>query len=122
MLATKRRCSNNVCWPTEAAPTTCAACYGGGGASHTPSPERKDQKQWRARRGGRPPSDAYARRNAVERCAGRLKQSRVLATCYEERAANYRAVVVVLPCGGCAIVPPFRIGGALHYDTPGLHI
>jgi len=84
-------------------------------------PEREDQKQWRARRGGRPPSDAYARRNAVERCTGRLKQSRVLATRYEERATNYRAVVV-LPCGGCAIVPPFRIDRALHYDTLGLHI
>ena len=37
----------------------------------------------------------YARRNMVERCINRLKQWRSLATRYEKRAANYRAMVVI---------------------------
>jgi transposase len=37
----------------------------------------------------------YARRNVVERCTNRLKQWRGLATRYEKRAANYRAMVVL---------------------------
>ena len=37
----------------------------------------------------------YARRNVVERCINRLKQWRGLATRYEKRAANYRALVVL---------------------------
>lgn len=37
----------------------------------------------------------YARRNVVERCINRLKQWRGLATRYEKRAANYRAMVVI---------------------------
>jgi transposase len=31
----------------------------------------------------------------VERCVGRLKRWRSVATRYEKRAANYRAVVVI---------------------------
>ena len=31
----------------------------------------------------------------VERCVGRLKQWRGVATRYEKRAANYRAMVVI---------------------------
>jgi transposase len=61
-------------------------------------PERNDQEERRRRRGGRPPTfdaDAYRRRNVVERCVGRLKQWRSVATRYEKRAANYRAVVVI---------------------------
>ena len=37
----------------------------------------------------------YARRNVVERCINRLKQWRGLATRYEKRAVNYRAMVVL---------------------------
>jgi transposase len=33
--------------------------------------------------------------NVVERCVNRLKQYRGVAMKYEERAANYRAVVVI---------------------------
>ncbi len=61
-------------------------------------PERRDQKERRRRRGGRPPSfdaGAYRRRNAVERCVNRLKQWRAVATRYEKRAVNYRAMVVI---------------------------
>jgi transposase len=61
-------------------------------------PERKDQEERRRRRGGRPPTfdaDAYRRRNVVERCVGRLKRWQSVATRYEKRAANYRAVVVI---------------------------
>lgn len=61
-------------------------------------PERRDQKERRRKRGGRPPSfdaEAYRGRNVVERCVNRLKQWRAVATRYEKRAANYRAVVVI---------------------------
>jgi transposase len=37
----------------------------------------------------------YARRNVVERCINRLKQWRGLATRYEKRTLNYRAMVVI---------------------------
>ncbi len=61
--------------------------------------ERSDQRERRAGRSGRPPRldrEAYARRNVVERCVGgRLKQWRGVATRYEKRAANYRAMVVI---------------------------
>lgn len=61
-------------------------------------PERSDQ---RARRAGRPgrtlafDKAAYRRRNVVERCINRLKQWRGVATRYEKRAENYRAMVVI---------------------------
>jgi transposase len=67
------------------------------GISHT-IPERKDQKERRAARPGRPQSfdrEVYGRRNVVERCVGRLKQWRSVATRYEKRAVNYRAMVVI---------------------------
>ena len=40
-------------------------------------------------------ADAYRRRNVVERCVGRLKQFRGIATRYEKRAANFRAMIVI---------------------------
>ncbi len=61
-------------------------------------PERRDQRARRAARPGRPlafDQATYARRNVVERCINRLKQWRGLATRYEKRAANYRAMVVI---------------------------
>ena len=64
-------------------------------------PERRDQRAQRrakGRRGGRPPGldrAAYVRRNVVERRVNKLKQWRGLATRYEKRAANYRAMVVL---------------------------
>ena len=67
------------------------------GISHT-IPERKNQKERRARRPGRRPGfdrEAYRRRNVVERCVNRLKQWRAVATRYEKRAANYRAMVII---------------------------
>ena len=67
------------------------------GISHT-IPERKDQKERRAGRPGRRPSfdrEAYRRRNVVERCVNKLKQWRGIATRYEKRAVNYRAMVVI---------------------------
>ena len=67
------------------------------GISHTIS-ERKDQRERRTGRPARPPGfdrEAYRRRNVVERCVGRLKQWRSVATRYEKRAANYRAMVVI---------------------------
>ncbi len=59
-------------------------------------PERKDQRERRRR--GRPPEfdrEAYRRRNVVERCVNRLKQWRGVATRYEKRAVNYRAMVII---------------------------
>jgi transposase len=61
-------------------------------------PQRRDQRAQRAARPGRPPifdKAIYARRNVVERCINRLKQWRGLATRYEKRAVNYRAMVVI---------------------------
>lgn len=61
-------------------------------------PERRDQRARRAKRPGRPlafDQATYARRNVVERCINRLKQWRGLATRYEKRAVNYRAMVVI---------------------------
>ena len=61
-------------------------------------PERRDQRAQRAARPGRPllfDKAIYARRNVVERCINRLKQWRGLATRYEKRAVNYRAMVVL---------------------------
>jgi transposase len=67
------------------------------GVPHT-IPERCDQRERRMKRRGRPPNfdaQTYARRNVVERCVNRLKQWRGIATRYEKRAVNYRAVVVI---------------------------
>ena len=67
------------------------------GISHT-IPEREDQKERRAGRPGRKPGfdrEAYRRRNVVERCVNKLKQWRGIATRYEKRAVNYRAMVVI---------------------------
>jgi transposase len=61
-------------------------------------PERSDQRTRRAARRGRPltfDKTIYARRNVVERSINRLKQWRGLATRYEKRAVNYRAMVVL---------------------------
>ena len=67
------------------------------GIAHT-IPERRDRRERRSKRPGKPPNferSIYARRNAVERCVNRLKQWRSVATRYEKRALNYRAVVVI---------------------------
>ena len=67
------------------------------GISHT-IPLRKDQKERRAGRPGRRLAfdrEAYRRRNVVERCVNKLKQWRGIATRYEKRAVNYRAMVVI---------------------------
>jgi transposase len=67
------------------------------GIPHT-IPERSDHRERRLGRGGRPLSfdaDLYAKRNVVERCVNRLKQWRAIATRYEKRAVNYRAMVLI---------------------------
>jgi transposase len=62
-------------------------------------PERADQKANRQRRGkagGRPPAfdrELYKARNVVERCFGRLKQFRAIATRFDKLAARYKAGV-----------------------------
>jgi transposase len=62
-------------------------------------PERRDQRDNRARRGrggGRPPvfdAQAYKRRNVVERCFARLKQYRAIATRYDKTAVSYQGMV-----------------------------
>lgn len=61
-------------------------------------PERRDQRARRAARPGRPlgfDTTIYKRRNVVERCVNRLKQWRAVATRYDKRAENYRAMVVI---------------------------
>ncbi len=62
-------------------------------------PERADQKANRLRRGrngGRPPAfdrELYRSRNVVERCFGRLKQFRAIATRFDRLADRCRAGV-----------------------------
>ena len=61
-------------------------------------PERTDHRRVRTRRARRGPAfDAptYARRNVVERCIGRLKQFRALATRYDKTAVAYRALLTL---------------------------
>jgi transposase len=67
------------------------------GIAHT-IPQRSDQRAWRAGRPSRPVGFDRARyrgRNVVERGVNRLKQFRAVATRYEKRAVNYRAMVVI---------------------------
>jgi transposase len=67
------------------------------GIAHT-IPERTGRRERRERRRDDPPSfdaELYRKRNVVERCVGRFKQWRAVATRYEKRAATYRAVVVI---------------------------
>jgi transposase len=65
-------------------------------------PERSDQIACRAAKGsagGRPPDFdplLYKERNVVERCFGRLKQYRDLATRYVKRAVIYRGSLVLI--------------------------
>lgn len=45
---------------------------------------------------GRPPTcdeEKYKRRNVVERCVGRLKERRRVATRYEKKASHYKAML-----------------------------
>lgn len=67
---------------------TCRRWLRQHGIAHTIA-ERRDQRQQRAARRGRPlafDAGIYRRRNVVERCVNRLKQW---------RAVNYRAMVVI---------------------------
>lgn len=67
------------------------------GIPHT-IPERRDQRGRRETRAVRKPAfcrDAYRRRNVVERGINLLKQWRGGATRFEQRAAHYRARVVI---------------------------
>jgi transposase len=52
-------------------------------------PTRSNQRQRRFDR------TSYRRRNVVERCVNRLKQFRGIATRYEKRAVNFRAMVII---------------------------
>jgi transposase len=61
-------------------------------------PERIDQINGRLRRGEtlcRLDRAVYRRRNVVERCFGRLKQNRALATRYDKRAIHYQDMVTL---------------------------
>lgn len=61
-------------------------------------PERSDQIHSRRRRGEKLchlDRRIYRRRNVVERCIGRLKQQRALATRYDKRAIHYQAMVTL---------------------------
>ncbi len=53
-------------------------------------PRKRDE-----RRAGRFDRAAYRERNVVERLISRLKQYRRIATRYEKRASNYRAMLTI---------------------------
>jgi hypothetical protein len=45
---------------------------------------------------GRPPTcdeEKYEQRNVIERCVGRLKERRRIATRYEKKASHYKAML-----------------------------
>jgi transposase len=91
-----------VVWEVSVDSSTARAHHHASGARRRPIPhtipERRDQRAQRASRPGRPltfDTTIYARRNVVERCINRLKQWRGLATRYEKRAVNYRAMLVL---------------------------
>jgi transposase len=62
-------------------------------------PVKEDQKghrRARGRRGGRPPAfdpGYYKQRNTAERCFGKLKQFRAVATRYDKRQRVYQGTV-----------------------------
>jgi transposase len=76
----------------------------GGKEEGDPRHQRRLHRQ-RQSRPARPPRQAawplgfdrerYRGRNVVERCCNRLEQFRAVATRYDQRAVNYRAMVVV---------------------------
>ena len=60
--------------------------------------DQKNHRRRRGRAGGRPPGfDAghYKDRNTVERCFGKLKQFRVVATRYDKRGQIYQGTIDV---------------------------
>jgi transposase len=76
---------------------TCRGLLRRRGIAHV-IPRRREREGHYAGRVGRRTTfdrETYARRNVVERCVNRLKQWRGIATRYEKRAANYRAMVVI---------------------------
>jgi len=76
---------------------TCRRLLRQRGIKHT-IPERRDQRRRRRAKRGRPLAFdcvTYTRRNVIERCINKLKQWRGIATRYEKRALNYRAMVVI---------------------------
>ncbi len=77
--------------------STCRGLLRRRGIAHV-IPRRREREEHHADRVGRRTAfdrETYARRNVVERCVNRLKQWRGIATRYEKRAANYRAMVVI---------------------------
>jgi transposase len=60
-------------------------------------PRRERPARHKPRRGRPPAFDqaAYRRRNTAERCVGRLKENRRVATRYEKLAVNYLAAIHV---------------------------
>jgi transposase len=61
-------------------------------------PRRREREGHHAGQVDRPTAfdrETYARRYVVERCENRLKQWRGIASRYEKRATNYRAMVVI---------------------------
>jgi transposase len=77
--------------------STCRGLLTRRGIAHV-IPRRPEREGHYAGRVGRRTifdRETYVRRNVVERCVNRLKQWRGIATRYEKRAANYRAMLVI---------------------------
>lgn len=92
-----RRCPDRVIADKGYSYPTCRRLLRQRGIKHT-IPERRDQQRRRRAKRGRPLTfdcATYKRRNVIERCINKLKQWRGIATRYEKRALNYRAMVVI---------------------------
>jgi transposase len=82
-------------------------------------PVKEDQKAHRRHRdraGGRSPAfDAgrYKERNTVERCLGKLRQFRAVATRYDRRELIYQGTVDLAPIRICYEIPSHDPRGTL---------
>ena len=56
-------------------------------------PQRSDQRRYQRGRPLKFDPNAYRQRNAVERCIGRLKEFRRIATRYDKLAASFMAMI-----------------------------
>ena len=93
-----RKCPDHVIADKGYSHAACRRLLRRRGIPHT-IPERRDQRQRRAGRRGRPlhfDAARYRQRNVAERGIGALEQWRGMASRHEKRAVNYRTAVIIV--------------------------